>query len=53
MTHKYKITANDDNKNEPTNRYIGMQLLRGSVTESVSNNTAFIEKLLLLVEFII
>ena len=53
MTHRYKITPNDDNKNDPTNTYIGMQSLRGSLSESVSNNTAFIEKLLLLVEFII
>ena len=53
MTHRYKITQNDDNKNDPTNTYIGMQLLHGPVSESDSNNTAFIEKLLLLVECII
>jgi hypothetical protein len=57
MTHRYKITQNDDNKNDPTNTYIGMQLLHGPVSESESesdsNNTAFIEKLLLLVECII
>jgi hypothetical protein len=53
MTHRYKMTPSDDNKNDPTNTYIGRQSLHGPVSESASNNTAFIEKLLLLVEFII